>query len=214
MVGLGRKEPASLAAAYDRYGAAAYSVLVRITRNRASAEDLLQELFLRVWDRACYFDPSKGSLGVWVLSIARNMALDHLRAAPTRLTARLSSLSHLHLLCYCHPSNARLSVVENAVFVRAALANLTPLQQRVLELAYFEGCSQAEIARRLQVPLGTVKSWTRAALRHLRLLMTQQSSGGTTNNREQQALSPVLSSRAAQSRGSVIDLGERFFRQS
>lgn len=192
MIGLSRQEPASLAAVYDRYSAAAYAVLVRITRNRASADDLLQELFLRVWDRARSFDPAKGSLGVWIIALARNLALDHLRSPQTRWAARVAAVSQWDLLCYCSAS-ARLSVIENAVSVRVALADLSPVQKRVLELAYFEGCSQTEIALRLQAPLGTVKSWTRSALSHLRLLMTAPSSGGkkAAQDRKQPVVLPV-----------------------
>lgn len=192
MTGLSRQEPASLAAVYDRYSAAAYSVLFRITRNRASADDLLQELFLRVWDRARYFDSAKGSLVIWIISLARNLAIDHLRSPQTCLAARSASISQWDLLCYGSASTP-LSGIENAVSVRVALADLSPIQKRVLELAYFEGCSQTEIALRLDAPLGTVKSWTRSALNHLRLLMAAPSSATkkVAKNRKQPVVLPV-----------------------
>src|SRR5690242_18698803 len=84
-----KRDPEGLAAAYDRYSGIAYGLFMRITRDRAVSEDLLQELFMRVWNRARDFDAAKGALGVWIISIARNMAIDHLRSAQARFGAKL-----------------------------------------------------------------------------------------------------------------------------
>ena len=81
---LRNRDPEGLAAAYDRYSRIVYSLFLRITRDQSIAEDLVQELFIRVWSRARSFDSSKGALGVWILSIARNMAIDHVRSAQAR----------------------------------------------------------------------------------------------------------------------------------
>lgn len=162
---LHRRDERALAAAYDRYGTVVFSMLVRITRNPSIAEDLLQEVFLRVWTNARRFDCARGSLYVWILWIARNLAIDHLRSAEQRMIGKRRSTEHLESICCC--PNQTNSVVSG-IAVREAFAKLTASQQRVLELAYFEGCSQSEIAARLHEPLGTVKSWMRSALISMR----------------------------------------------
>ncbi len=89
IAGLRKRDAAALSALYDRYGHIVYSLFLRITRDESTAEDLVQELFLRLWNHAHDFDEAKGSAGVWILSIARNMAIDHLRSAGARFATRL-----------------------------------------------------------------------------------------------------------------------------
>ncbi len=165
---LHRRDPGGLASAYDRYGKAAYSLFVRITRNESVAEDLVQELFIRLWNRSREFDSSRGALGVWLLSIARNMAIDYVRSAQGRFAARSSSIDHIDQLCFSNNPADPATRIDNVRTVKAAFATLNNDERRVIELAYFEGLSQSEIAGRLQEPLGTVKSWTRSALGRLR----------------------------------------------
>ena len=163
--------PKALEAVYDRYGPIAYSLFVRITREQTTAEDLVQELFLRVWNRAHDFDATKGSLGVWIVSIARNMAIDHLRSASARFATRLRPLEQAEQAQVSARSNDSESLIDQVRVVRAAFEQLTLDQKKVLELAYFEGFSQSEIASRLNEPLGTVKTWMRSALARLRTAM-------------------------------------------
>jgi RNA polymerase sigma-70 factor (ECF subfamily) len=167
-----RRDPDGLAAAYDGYGPIAYSVLLRITRDRSVAEDLLQELFLRLWNRAHDFDVNRGGLGVWIVSIARNMAIDYIRSAQARFHHRLRSIEDVDpsRLSGNPPANAE-SILDICRTVSAAFTNLNENEKRVLQLAYFEGCSQSEIAARLNEPLGTVKSWVRSGLGRLRAAM-------------------------------------------
>lgn len=160
-----------IAAAYDRYGRLAYSLFVRITRDQSVAEDLVQELFLRVWNRSREFDPNKGTFGVWILAIARNMAIDHVRSAQSRFQIKLRSLEQTDQLAFSYKPSDPVSILDGAKAVREAISELTPNQKRVLEMAYFEGFSQSEIAAKLQEPLGTVKSWTRSALERLRAVV-------------------------------------------
>jgi len=162
------RDPDAIAAAYDRYGRITYSVFVRVTRDRAAAEDLVQELFLRIWNRARDFDAVKGSIGVWILSIARNMAIDHVRSAQARFQNRLHPIEQTDPLLLSYQSSQPEFTLENFKSVREALSELTANQRQVLEMAYFEGFSQTEIAERLKQPLGTVKSWMRSALIRLR----------------------------------------------
>jgi RNA polymerase sigma-70 factor (ECF subfamily) len=162
------RDPDAIAAAYDRYGKIAYSIFLRVTRDHPAAEDLVQELFMRLWNRARDFDAAKGSLGIWVLSIARNMAIDHVRSAQARFQTRLRSLEQTDPLLFSYKSQEPEFVLDNVKSVQGALSELNDNQRRVLEMAYFEGFSQSEIASKLNQPLGTVKSWMRSALARLR----------------------------------------------
>jgi RNA polymerase sigma-70 factor, ECF subfamily len=165
-----RRESDALTAAYDRYGGIAFSLFVRITRDHAVSEDLLQELFLRVWNRARYFDESKGGLGVWILAIARNMAIDHIRSAQARFGGRLRPIEEVDPRFLSTRSRDVESALDRRVLV-AAMSSLSANEKRALELAYFDGLSQTEIAAKLQEPLGTVKSWIRSGLGRMRTAM-------------------------------------------
>lgn len=168
---LRRRDPDGLAAAYDRYGRTAYGLFVRITRDKTVAEDLVQELFLRLWNRSREFDSTRGALGIWILSIARNMAIDYVRSAQTRFSTRLRSMEHAEALCFSpHPSGGE-SRIHDVRTVQEAFAALSADEKRVMELAYFEGFSQSEIAENLREPLGTVKSRMRSALGRLRVAL-------------------------------------------
>ncbi len=165
---LRKREPEALTAAYDRYGRQAYSLLLRITRDQSTAEDLVQELFIRLWNRSREFDSSKGSLGVWLLSIARHLAIDHLRSAQTRFSKRLRPIEHVTPSSFSYDPAGAESRIDDVRTIKTAFGKLNSSQKLVMELAYFEGLSQSEIAVKLQQPLGTVKSWMRSALGQLR----------------------------------------------
>jgi RNA polymerase sigma-70 factor (ECF subfamily) len=164
-----QRDPAGLSAAYERYGGPAYSLLLRITHDASASEDLLQELFLRVWNRSKDFDSTRGNLSTWILAIARNLAIDYLRSAQVRFDSRIRPIEQTDYSAISYKSSGADTILDNARTVKEAFATLNENQRRVLELAYFEGFSQAEIAQRLAEPLGTVKSWMRSALARLRL---------------------------------------------
>ena len=163
------RDPDGLAMAYDRYGQMAYSLFLRITRDQSVAEDLVQELFLRIWNRARDFDSARGTLGVWILSIARNIAIDHVRSAQARFQSRMRPIEPTDQLVFSYNPKEPESVIDSAKVIKEAFSTLNSNQKKVLELAYFEGFSQSEIAAQLQEPLGTVKSWMRSAMGKLRL---------------------------------------------
>jgi RNA polymerase sigma-70 factor (ECF subfamily) len=170
---LKQRDPSGLSAAYDRYGTLTYSLIVRITRDSSVAEDLVQEVFLRVWNRIQDFDDSRGSLNVWVLAIARNMAIDYIRSSHSRFTAKSRPLDQTDFAPISYKPNEVDNTLDNTRTVREAFTSLNPNQRKVLEMAYFEGFSQSEIALRLEEPLGTVKSWMRSALMRLRTAMQE-----------------------------------------
>ena len=158
---------------YDRYGRLVYSLIMRIVRNSAAAEDLVQETFLRVWNRMQAFDQERGALGPWVLTVARNRAIDYLRSADGRMSAASLELDRLeHPAQFCDFEDRALSL-DRARRLKDAFEKLTPNQKMVVELAYYEGLSQTEMAERMQQPLGTVKTWVRSALKVLREQLTE-----------------------------------------
>ena len=162
---------------YDRYSQVVCPLFLRASQDAATAEDLVQELFLRVWNRAQHFDPQKGPLGVWILSIARNMAIDHARSAQARFSAKLRTIEEAEYRSDVNrPPGKPESVIDDVRTVQAAFSYLNQNQKQVLELAYFEGLSQSEIATKLCEPLGTVKSWMRSGL--LRMREAIQGGGG------------------------------------
>jgi len=164
---LQRHDPQALGDLYDRYGRMAYSLILRIVRDAGTAEDLVQETFLRVWNRVQGFDAEKGSIGPWLLAVARNRAIDYLRSASGRERNAYEFEESDHPALYTDMEHDLL-VSDKARRVKQAMLKLPANHRQVLELAYFEGLSQTEMAERMGQPLGTVKTWVRTALKSLR----------------------------------------------
>ncbi|HTC88017.1 MAG TPA: sigma-70 family RNA polymerase sigma factor [Bryobacteraceae bacterium] len=164
---LKNRDPQALAELYDHYGSLAYSLILRVVRDNAIAEDLVQETFLRVWNRVRSVDSEKGAIGPWLLAIARNRAIDYLRssAGRERNAVELDETDHAPLYC---DMEAGILISDQARRVRAAMEKLAPHYRTVMELAYFEGLSQSEMAVKMGQPLGTIKTWVRTALQSLR----------------------------------------------
>lgn len=164
---LQRREPEALAELYDRYGAMVYRLILRMVRDRGIAEDLVQETFLRAWNRVAGLDAGRGAVGPWLLAVARNRAIDYLRYQGRRGESSLDLNESEHPALFADmrsdPSN-----FDHARHVKRALEQLNPQQREAIELAYFEGMSQSEIAQRMDQPLGTVKTWMRRALQQMR----------------------------------------------
>ena len=165
------REPRAMTELYDRLGRLAYSVILNIVRNSAIAEDLVQETFLRAWIRIRAFDAARGALGPWLLAIARNRAIDYLRSSQSRIertSVEFDPADHPQLF---NDMERDILNDQHAKLLKKALANLSENQRKVIELAYYEGLSQTEMAEKLSEPLGTIKTWTRTALRELRARM-------------------------------------------
>lgn len=165
---LKQREPEAMSEMYDRFGRLALAIITRIVRDRATAEDLLQETFLRVWNRVSSFDGERGALGPWVLTIARNRAIDYLRSTDSRYAQASYDLERLERPRLFVDCEAQYVDRDRIRHIREAFYKLTENQRSVLELAYFEGLSQSEMAERLNQPLGTIKTWVRTALQFLR----------------------------------------------
>jgi RNA polymerase sigma-70 factor, ECF subfamily len=162
------KDPEAMAELYDRYGAVAYSVLLRMLRDPCVAEELTQEVFLRLWNRIDRFDERRGELKRWIAAIARNKALDYLRSSDARARRRELGFDRL-------PGSPRENSLEEQIVTkdlvrasRTAMQHLTEKQREVFCLTYFQGKTQVEIAVQLKAPLGSVKTWVRTGLQRLR----------------------------------------------
>lgn len=177
----------AFAALYDRYAAAVFGAAVRLLGDRTVAEEVVQETYLALWNRAERFSPAAGSLIGWLLTIARNRSVDRLRAAgrrPALVSIGGQSSNDLpddeafeRVLAAGEPVGVAAVPQDPADamqrnwtrgVVRAVLAALPDMERLALELAYDEGLTQTEIAERLGWPLGTVKTRTRRALLRLR----------------------------------------------
>jgi RNA polymerase sigma-70 factor (ECF subfamily) len=165
---LKNRDPQAMSDLYDRYGRITFALIFRVVRNEAVAEDLVQETFLRVWNRVQAFDHEKGALGAWVLAVARNRAIDYLRSVEGRMTQSAFDLEKLEQPGHFINMENSILNMDRVRALRGAFEKLTPNQRLVLELAYYEGLSQTEMADRLKQPLGTVKTWVRTALKLLR----------------------------------------------
>ncbi len=161
-------DPQALAELYDRHGALAYSVLLRMLRNPCVAEELTQEVFLRIWNSIGSFDERRGGLKRWIASIARNKAVDYLRSANGQMDRRGCELKEVHAPAAENSLENRILSEDLIRVSRRALQELTERQRQVIRLAYFEGRTQAEIAAQIQAPLGSVKTWIRLGLTSLR----------------------------------------------
>jgi RNA polymerase sigma-70 factor (ECF subfamily) len=156
----------ALADLYDRHAALAYGVALRVLRQAEEAEDALQEAWVQIWNRCGSFDPSRGNVAAWIVTIVRSRALDRLRRSSTR--GRAESAPHVEppVAPVAPDRSAEASSLRTEL--SRAMDAIDPRQREVLEIAYFEGLSQSEIADRLGVPLGTVKYWMRQGLLQLR----------------------------------------------
>lgn len=166
---LQQRDGSAMGELYDRYGRLVYTVVLKIVRDPGAAEDLVQECFLRVWNRATIFDAQRGALGVWLATVARNQAVDYLRSVQSRTRRDAGNIDLERIAATLDSAEDRILHLTEVERVRAALLRLSDKQQELVHLAYYEGLSQSQMAERLKQPLGTVKTSIRAALKKLRL---------------------------------------------
>lgn len=171
LAGVAAGDASALSDIYDRHSSAVFGLAIHMTRDRGLAEDIVQETFVGLWRHAAEFDPDRASLRAWIMSIAHNGAIDIIR----RRRGLTVSLDSEEGVMNALPPSADVwpCVVErhDAVVVRNALATLPENQRRSIELAYFRGMTQQEIAVETGAPLGTVKGRVRLGLVRLRDLL-------------------------------------------
>jgi RNA polymerase sigma-70 factor (ECF subfamily) len=161
---------------YDRFGHAVYSLCLRIVRDSSTAEELTQEVFLRLWRSAASFEPARGRVSSWLLRIAHNLTLNELRRRQSRPVVAPNTdwtTAGAELADTSDESDPAIATGqrERAEEVRHALNQLPDRQRLAIELAFFGGLSQVEVAAALGEPLGTVKSRIRVGMRRIRELL-------------------------------------------
>ncbi len=160
----------ALGTIYDRYGEAVYRLALRMLGNVTEAEDLTQEVFLAFWRNSSY-DPNRGAMLTFLMTITRSRAIN-------RLSQKRSQLQLVERLGNTQPPDSKnplmdqVSVSEISQIVTEALQQIPENQRQILEMAYYDGLSQSEITKQLNIPLGTVKTRTRQGLLKLRKLLT------------------------------------------
>jgi RNA polymerase sigma-70 factor (ECF subfamily) len=161
---LRRRDPTAVEELHGRYGGMVFGYLLRVLGDRGTAEDVHQQVFLEVWERGRTYDPERGGPSTWIMTIARSRAIDQLRRRvpePRDPTAALALRED--------PSGD--AELFDRWWLAAVLAELPAQEQRVLRMRFADGLTQVEIAERLDVPLGTVKSWMGRGLARLRATM-------------------------------------------
>jgi len=150
---------------YDHYSAALYGVIFRILKKEEIAEEVLQDVFLKIWDRFDSYDATKGRLFTWLSNVARNQAIDKTRSREISQEQKTGGIDNV------------VSRIDNAAFTELAvegigltqvLKHLPEEQQFVVEYLYYKGYTQSELAEEFNIPLGTVKTRLRLAMQHLR----------------------------------------------
>ena len=169
-----RGEMRALEALYDRYSTLVFSLALRVLTHRERAEEVVQDVFLKLWREPAIFDPDRGAFRFWLLRVAHNRAIDEVRRGRQEITMPPGDSGEDFWEAQPdqapRPEETALAQIDREA-VLAALARLTPAQREALQLAYFDGLTQAEIATRLGEPLGTVKTRVRLGIRHLRDLL-------------------------------------------
>jgi len=169
---IGRKNERALSEFYDRTNAFVFSLALRIISDKKDAEDISLEVFMQVWNSASNYDCNRSAPMPWLIMITRSRSIDHLRSKDKRI-------SNWDISDYLIKSNfenpEKLTYLNQEIeLVRKALLELTPHQREAIELAYFFGLSQNEISKRLNQPLGTVKSWIRFGIIKLKEILEKQ----------------------------------------
>jgi RNA polymerase sigma-70 factor, ECF subfamily len=159
---------------YDGFAGLAFGLIRRILRDPAASEEVLQEVFWQIWREAARYDPRRGSPEAWVVMRAKTRAIDRLRAMRRREKTFVAPADDSLTRSTEEPGENPGVTAENRGLVRSALNALPESQRRVVELAFFEGMTQSEIASRLGEPLGTVKTRARLGLERLKSLITRE----------------------------------------
>jgi RNA polymerase sigma-70 factor, ECF subfamily len=166
-----RRDERALAVLYDRYGGLAFGLAYRIVDDRGAAEDVVQDAFMSVWRRAVSFQLDRGSARTWLLSIVHHRAIDRLRGAAGK-TRRDTPLDEVDRVLSVEDPWREVIVRVQGEVVKRGLATLPEAQRQTIELAYFGGYTQQEIAAAMDVPVGTVKGRMRIGLQKLRELLS------------------------------------------
>jgi RNA polymerase sigma-70 factor (ECF subfamily) len=159
------RDTIAVRALYDMYAAALLGVITRIVQHTESAEDILQETFIKIWHSADKYDSSKGRLFTWMVNIARNLSIDRLRSKDFKNTGKNQDIEHIVDVI---DDQKKLSLNIELLGLRDLVTGLKPELASVLEMVYYKGLTHVEAAEALNLPLGTVKTRIRMAIVELR----------------------------------------------
>jgi RNA polymerase sigma-70 factor, ECF subfamily len=162
------RDPQAAGVLYDRYGKLLYSVILRAVGTPATAEDLVHETFLRVWNRIHNFDEVHGNMEAWLVTVARNRAFDYRRSLNDSEVSSSDSIDDLDRPGWFSSASATDDRQARRDAVKEALEALTREQREVIELTHLQGMTQTDIAEKLRRPPDTIKDLVRSALRNLR----------------------------------------------
>jgi RNA polymerase sigma-70 factor (ECF subfamily) len=170
------RDPSALDALYERYARPVYSLAVRILRDAALAEDVTQEVFLKLWWHPETYQPQRGSLGAWLLSVTHNRAIDVVRRRQLRESRLLPEIREGEELVADGVVDLGdlAGLQEASAAIRRALTQIPAPQRQAIEMAFFEGKTHAEISAELGEPLGTAKTRIRLGMRKLRALLEDE----------------------------------------
>ncbi len=162
--GLHEADRATFSSLYDQYAAALYGIILKIVKDEETAEDILQESFIKIWENGSAYNPDKGTLFTWMLNICRNAAIDKTRSAHFR---RQSTKRNIDQKITDNLDWSYTPKTEH-IGVKSVVTKLDEKYQEIIDLVYFQGFTQQEVHEHLNIPLGTVKSRLRIGLRELR----------------------------------------------
>jgi RNA polymerase sigma-70 factor (ECF subfamily) len=165
---MARGDRDALAEVYDRHGRLVYSLALRILKDQSDAEDIVQDVFAQAWRQAARYQPGRGAVVAWLMNMTRSRAIDRLRRRTTQPQSPYDPETAGEIPDTAQPIDEQVAWAGRAAVVRGALDELPLLQRMAIELAFYEGLTHVEIADRLEVPLGTVKTRIRQGLLKLK----------------------------------------------
>ena len=173
---IGQGDRGSFEELYDRFSGVLFSTAYRVLNNQVAAEDVLQDVFIQIWEKAPLYNPALGKPLTWAVTLTRNKAIDRLRSTQrrNRLQDDVQRESEIFEQFDGQSSFDAVASVETSKLVREAIEELSKDQRQVIELAFFSSMTQAEIAERLNEPLGTIKARIRRAMMKLRDVISPQ----------------------------------------
>ena len=173
---IAQRERAAFEALYGRYANILYATALKFVKEDADAQDVVQDVFIQIWDKAKLYDPAKGKPLTWALTLTRNRSIDRIRAIQrrTRLRDEFEQETVTDESAGVREALSGVDASEKGQILRAAVNQLSPQQKKVIDLAYFGGLTQTEIAEKLGEPLGTVKARARRGLLRLKEILGDQ----------------------------------------
>jgi RNA polymerase sigma-70 factor (ECF subfamily) len=171
-----KRERAAFEQLYDRYSNILYATAMKFLKEDADAQDVVQDVFIQIWDKAKLYDPAKGKPLTWALTLTRNRSIDRIRAIQrrTRLRDDFEKETVVDESAGVREALSGVDASEKSQILRDAVGRLSPEQRNVIELAFFSGFTQSEIADRLGEPLGTIKARARRGLMKLKEILGTQ----------------------------------------